>query len=103
MQRYCMEIISSSEMIQLRGDAGRYKSLHRRAVNRWEKQRQQSPEKGNGNGQRGKKTSARSDPEFPVTKNAGQLEKLHLQVVATKNASSPESVGHLLYGHLILA
>lgn len=46
------------------------------------------PEKGNGNGQRGKRTSARSDPEFPVTKNAGQLEKLHLQVVATKNESS---------------
>ena len=41
MQRYCMEIISASEIIKLRGDAGRYKSLHRRAVNRWEKQRQQ--------------------------------------------------------------
>jgi len=40
-----MELISSSEIIKLRRDAGRYKSLHRRAVNRWEKQRQQFEEK----------------------------------------------------------
>ena len=46
------------------------------------------PEKGNGNGRCGKKISARSDPDFPVTKNAGQLEKLHLQVITGKNESS---------------
>lgn len=40
-----------------------------------------SPEKGNGNGQRGKKITGRSDPEFPITKNAGRLEKLHLKVL----------------------
>ena len=46
------------------------------------------PEKGNRNGQRGRTISARSDPEFPVTKSADQLEQLHLQVVSGKGQSS---------------
>ena len=40
-----MEIISSSEIIRLRSDAGRYQSLYRRAINRLEKQRQHDKEK----------------------------------------------------------
>ena len=46
------------------------------------------PKKGNGNGQRGKKITMRSNPDFPVTQNAGQIQQLHLQVVTGKNQSS---------------
>jgi len=46
------------------------------------------PEKGNGNGRRGKTVSARTDPEWPVTESAGQLQALALHPVVDRSAST---------------
>jgi len=46
------------------------------------------PERGNGNGHRGKTVSRRSDPELPFDRSAGQVQGLALHPVTEKSESA---------------